>query len=239
MDLGRLILKLETIDKITVNVVALLSFYDENREARRHSNAIKTLAGEELGFALLIEYFRRTGVQATLLNRTCTTGNPKGFLLDGWIEARDVSSETTHYQVEVKSWSMHGVGGDSTPLPVTVTADELAAYKKRQWVRYWSNGQFIEPGLNKVLTPMKRDPTWTVVEPLACVWSAMHPEGKRDAFFSVAINGPSTFQRVWVFSMSSFLRNIIQGEPQLTLRLPSTAIRINWLRTIFNFSADV
>jgi hypothetical protein len=72
---------MQPIDKITVNVEALLSFYDENREVRRHSNAIKTLAGEELGFALLIEHLRRIGVTAELLDRSCTTGKPKGSRL--------------------------------------------------------------------------------------------------------------------------------------------------------------
>src|SRR5687767_14506054 len=103
---------MQPVGKITVNVESLLSFYDENREVGRHSNAIKTLAGEELGFALLIEYFNRIGVSAKLLNRTCNTGNAKGSRLDGWIEAKSVSLPTIYYQVEVKSWSIHGVGGD-------------------------------------------------------------------------------------------------------------------------------
>ena len=45
---------MQPIDKITVNVESLISFYDENRDVGRHSNAIKTLAGEELAFALLL-----------------------------------------------------------------------------------------------------------------------------------------------------------------------------------------
>lgn len=228
---------MESISKITINVRALLSFYDENRKVRRHSNAIKALAGEELGFALLIEYFRRIGVTAKLLERPCTTGSPKGSRLDGWIEATGPSS-TTYYQVEVKSWSIHGVGGDSTPLPLAVTDDQLAAYKIRLWNSYWSNGQFKEPGLNKVLIPMKRDPAWTIVEPLACVWSAMHPEGKQDEFFSVPLIGHVSFQRVWGFSMSAFLRNIVDTEPTLTLYLPSTVIRMGLLATLFTISAD-
>ena len=111
---------MESISKITINIKELLSFYDENREMGRHSNAIKTLAGEELGFGLLMEYFRRIGVTAKLLERPCTSGSPKGPRLDGWIEAAGEYS-TTYYQVEVKSWSIHGVGGDSTPLPLAVT----------------------------------------------------------------------------------------------------------------------
>jgi len=149
---------MQPIDKITVNLEALLPFYDENLEVSRHSNAIKTLAGEELGFALLIEHFRRIDVTAMLLNRTCNTGNRKGSRLDGWIEAKRISSATcTYYQVEVKSWSIHGVGGDSTPLPLTASAEELATYKKRLWSHYWSNGQLTEPALNKVLIPNSSD----------------------------------------------------------------------------------
>jgi hypothetical protein len=228
---------MQPISNITIDVAALVSFYDGNPEVREHSNAIKTLAGEELGFALLEEYFRRNGVETKVL-RPCTTGSRKGPRLDGWVIAKGETSEPTYYQVEVKSWSIHGVGGDSTPLPLTATADELAAYKKRLWSRYWTDGQFTEPRLNKVLTPMKGGPEWKLIEPLACVWSAMHPQGMLNEFFSVPLNSHRVFQHVWVFSMSSFLRNIIHDSPRLKLNLPSTAKRINLLRTLFDLNAD-
>jgi len=232
-------------DHLLVNVKQLLSFYDENRQMQPHSNAIKTLAGEELGFALVIEYFKRVGVTAKLLNRRCNVGSRSGSRLDGWLETTSSSSATiTYYQVEVKSWSIHGVGGDCTTLGLASTSDEVVAYKKRLWTSYWSNGSFIEPQLNKVLKRMRADPTWVQVEPLAVVWSAMHPEGKRDEFFSVPLSG-HTFPRISVFSMSSFLRNIVQVEPELLLHLPSTAKRIRLLNTLFipaqmsNVAADV
>jgi hypothetical protein len=228
-----------TTNTVTVNVGSLLRFYDEDREVRRHSNAIKMVAGEELGFALLIEYFRRVGVTAKLLTRPCTTGSSKGSRLDGWIEATSPETSTcTYYQVEVKSWSIHGVGGDSKPLSLAAKDDELAAYKKRLWNSYWANGQFVAPNLNKVLTPMRGELSWALVEPLACVWSALHPEGKQEELFSVPLISHSRFQRVWVFSMSSFLRNIVHREPQIALNLPCTAARMRWLNTLFTLSPD-
>jgi hypothetical protein len=152
--------------------------------------------------------------------------------MDG-LRPKGVSSATTHYQVEVKSWSIHGVGGNNKQLPLEAQGFEVADYKKQLWGQYWSNGQFTERALNKVLTPMKPDPTWSLVEPIACVWTAMHPEGKEEEFFC-AEPEQSRFKRVWVFSMSSFLRNIVHSEPQFPLHLPKTALRINWLRTLFS-----
>lgn len=221
-------------DFLTLDVKTLLAFYDEDTEVKRHSNSIKTLAGEELGFALLIEYFRRSSVKAELLRRPCTTGKKKGYRLDGWIQATNESSGvTTYYQVEVKSWSMHGVGGDSTPLQLQASTDEVSSYKKRLWAQYWSNGQFTAPMLNKVLTAMKCPDPSAIVQPLACLWAAVHPEGKSEPFFSVELPNPVNFSSVLVFSMSSFLRGIVDREPTISLSLPLTAIRLRWLTAIF------
>jgi hypothetical protein len=63
------------LDKLTLDVKALLDFYDSNRSVQMHSNAIKTVAGEELGFALLIEYFRRVGVIAEKLQKNAFSSN--------------------------------------------------------------------------------------------------------------------------------------------------------------------
>jgi hypothetical protein len=228
------------MSRVRVNVRELISFYDEDKTARPHSNAVKILAGEDIGFGLLIDHFRRNGATAEKLS-PCTTGQPKGERLDGWLKVTRQSLATTiYYQVEVKSWSFHGVGGETRPLGVNCTSDELAEFKRREWDRYWFSGRFSNRHLNKVLTPMKAPHSGATVEPLACIWTALHPNGNSEAFFNVALEGHEQFQRVWVFSMSSFLRNFLAtGDGDwLTLDLPLAHARLQWLKRLFAMEND-
>lgn len=208
-----------------VNIRELLAFYDEDSMARTHANAIKTFVGEELGLALLIEYFRRSNVEARLLDHSCKASND---WLDGWVEAK-FNSGTVHYQVEVKSWSYHSKGGRR--LPLNCTPQQLSDYKRRTWLDYWDGTQFRAPALRKVMTPMKRPPNVSHVEPLASLWPAMHPSGLTDVLFSVPVSGPD-FERLWVFSASAFLRTL--PEKVVDLDLPIASERIRWLQRILS-----
>ncbi len=218
-----------------INVRAVLSFFDEDVAVSRHSNAIKTMAGEEFMFALLIEYLSRSGYKSELLDKTCTTGHQRGHRLDGWLVVRKENSEEApfYYQVEVKSWSAHGVGSGARFVNRMATADALAAYRQEMWSKYWTNGRFVEDGLNKVLTPMKCPNAWAEVKPLACLWSPIHPSGDAIPFFSVKVAPSQHFDEVFVFSASSFLRNIEAKEPTLKLQLPQLAKRMEWINALF------
>ena len=219
---------------MNVCVPELISFFDEDRSARPHASAIKAVAGEELGLGLLMEYFRRNGIQTRLLDQPCTTGQRQGYQLDGWIEIpQQANSSARHYQVEVKSWSFHGVGPGSIPLPLHCTPEELSAYKKRVWGAYWSDGYFSHEGLNKVLTPMKPPEGAKLVIPLACVWAAMHPNGDTTEFFKVPLSDQYAFPYVEVFSMSAFLRNLEPSESILSLEVPWVPERLKWLSRLF------
>lgn len=219
------------MQSVTVNIDRVLSFFDEDRSVSRHSNAIKTVAGEEFMFALLIKYFGSDA--AEMLSTTCTTGQTRGPRLDGWVKVQDgTASGPICYQVEVKSWSAHGVGcGARFYRP----GDDLATYKRQMWDTYWANGRFRERGLQKVLTPMRCPEPDADVRPLACLWSAVHPEGKEDPFFSVTPEAPTPFAKVWVFSASSFLRNIRDQEATFVLQLPAVRERMQWLNALFGF----
>lgn len=219
--------------RIKVNIEALLSFFDEDRTARPHSNSIKTVAGEELGFALLIEHFKSIGATAEKLATRCTT---KGNWLDGWLKVVEQTNSETYFQVEVKCWSFHGVGGWSKPIPVRSQAEDLADIKRKVWESYWADGQFIASGLNKVLTPMKPPVAGNInVVPLACLWAPLHPEGKPEPLFYATPKKGSVFSKVAVFSMSAFLRGILgQNESsRITLELPMTHERVSKLQQLF------
>ena len=217
---------------LSVNLEQLITFYDQDEEARPHSNAIKTLAGEELGFALLIEYFRRNGKSANL-RTPCNTGHRTGPRLDGWLQGRGGSGADIDYQVEVKSWSFHGVGGHSKPLAFDCPLEQLTEHKHRVWQHYWENGQFRPKELKKVLAKMERLPdSNAIIQPLACIWDAVHPKGESEPFFIEKTVACPDFQSVAVFSMSGFLRGL--KEESLTLALPITSKRIEWIGRIFN-----
>jgi len=211
-----------------VDVRELITFYDEDIEARPHANAIKTLAGEELGLAILMEYFRRKGDQVQLLDELCTTGKRRGVRLDGWLRVRN-ERETVDYQVEVKNWSFHSLGGRQ--LPLACTAEELGEFKRRTWNDYWMDGRFREPELDKVLTAMRPAPGADRREPLACLWVALHPEGRDEAFFPYPVVG-CDFERVWIFSVSGFLRSL--RETTLDIDLPIASRRLHRLQRIFS-----
>ena len=201
---------------IKVDIPKLIKFYDEDSSVQLHSNAFKTLAGEELGFALLMEYFKRQNRKVECLSGPCTTGNRKGPRLDAWLKANGDNGEVVYYQVEVKSWSFHGVGkNNSKKLKYKCTQARLAEFKQEEWQRYWADGQFKQPTLNKVLRRMKPPSRDATVKPLACIWTAVHPKGEATPFFEVATAEHQHFDSVCVFSMSGFLRGL--GQEYLEL----------------------
>jgi hypothetical protein len=127
----------ESMTKLQINLTELVTFYDVDAGARTHSNAIRTLAGEELAFALMSHYFEseRGANCAHRLKAPCTTGKKRGHRLDGWFEVQEASG-TTHFQVEVKSWSFHGYGAKKVPLALACTDAEFAKAQTRTWQRY-------------------------------------------------------------------------------------------------------
>lgn len=211
-----------------INRRELITFFDERSELRRHATAIKAVFGEELGLLLLVEFFRRENQEAKILEERCTTGRFKGPRLDGWVQVTNSASVTTCYQVEVKTWSAHSFGGRQ--LSLAASPSELANFKIERWSTYWNGHHFIPQELNKVLTRMNPPPRCTKVYPLACLWDAVHPTGNPEPFFEVPLQG-AEFEKVFVFSMSAFLRCL--DEAMINLELPCASERLRVLKEIF------
>lgn len=214
---------------IRVDVGVLLAFFDEEAKGSvGHASAIVAVAGEDLGAALLVHYFRSQGTPAEVLPYRCTQGTKKGSRLDRWVLARPPAGAVL-YQVEVKNWSAHAIGGRK--LALDVSPSELREYKIERWKREWNGTTFRAESLRKVLTPMRSPRPGLPTEPLACFWTALHPEGAESPFFSVPLAHHDHFQRVSVFSMSSYLRGL--SEVSISLTMPEVAIRRNWLARMF------
>lgn len=211
-----------------VNRRELLSFFDEDDRAHTHANAIKAVAGEELGLALLLRYFKESGRQATRLTVPCTTGSRKGHRLDAWVRTIDDTGPLL-YQVEVKTWSLHSFGG--APLAVDCSSDIIREYKLSQWKVYFHPDRgFVDKELQKVFEPMRSPEPDTRVEPLACLWVAVHDQGSDEPFFRLPAPF-SPFGAINVFSMSAYLHNL--SDTHIDLDLPDTQTRLDYLSRLF------
>jgi hypothetical protein len=195
--------------------------------------------GEELGIGLLIRCLGEVGfTNAQALGVPCTPGTKKGKRLDTWV-GTEKSGQRILFQVEVKSWCAHSLGGCA--IPVSASAAELETLVQRNWARYWDSNahQPRNKGLQKVLAPMQVPaPGADLVEPIACVWDALHPSGELTPWFSVEVSS-SSFSRLWWFSMSSYLRTeLTSGLESLTLDMPRLDERLERMGAMFGPQGD-
>jgi hypothetical protein len=215
-----------------VNIRELIRFYDEDRAAKEHSNAIKTVAGEELNIAALIHYLQSKGARVDLLDEACTTGTRRGSWLDAWVRVSQPPDQF-YYQVEVKSWSFHGVGG-GPPLLVDCSTATAMQHRIASWGRYWdaTSRTFRHKQVHKVLTRMRCPAPSAPVRALLCLWDPVHPQGLANPFFEVK---PSVgdFSSVFVFSTSSYMRHLLCSVTHVDLPLYMTKTRLNYLASLF------
>ncbi len=216
---------------VEIDIIETLKFYDEKIQTSvHHATAINAVAGEDLGAGLIAHYLKRKNVSVKILPDPCTQKTKSGFRLDRWILAVR-NGKKVYYQTEIKNWSAHAIGGKI--LKINATPKEISDYKIKQWNNSWDGEKLTASKARKVLTRMKPIEDDSKVEPLICFWVSMHPTGKNEPFFSVPIKDKN-FSRLWVFSMSAYLRNVLNsGEKKITLEMPDTESRIEWLKTMF------
>lgn len=207
----------------------VLAFYDGAVVAERaHSSAINALLGEELGIGLLTHCLRsRTLGEVTVLDEPCTQGKKKGVRLDRWVRVAEHGGAAVLYQVEVKNWCAHSLDGRS--LSVDASADEVRAHALATWGRYWDPAECrpIEKPLQKVLVQMQAPLRLVAdrIEPVACVWDLLSPDGRPTPWFSVPVTTkPSPLH--W-FSMSAYLRSLLsQQQSEVELEMPQLEARL-------------
>ena len=199
------------------------------KSARAAWRPLYRLPPEERLPRRLSNYFEGTYTTASCLGlQVVQRGTNKGYRLDRWILAHQTEGPVL-YQVEIKNWSAHAIGGKR--LAREASSDELRSYKTERWLSMWTGTQFRTESVRKVLTPMRSPRPGVPIEALVCFWTALHPEGEETPLFSVPLPLHEHFQRVWVFSMSSYLRSVKQAS--LVLRMPEVAQRQAWLARLF------
>ncbi len=217
---------------IRLPISLLLEFFDEAPDyGKGHATAITAVLGEELGAGLLVDHFRGKNMKAEVLGLPCTQGTTSGKRLDRWIRVTK-GRQTVYYQVEIKNWSATAIGGRR--IAINASSSQLREHKRERWSKEWSGQLFIKEAVQKVLTPMKPPVIGAEVEPLVCFWDAMHPTGKAEAIFSIPVNG-GRFPRVWIFSMSAYLRTLLKaGQEFVEIDAPAAKARLRLLNRLLN-----
>ena len=221
--------------KVRIVPAELVRFYDTKpKESGGPASAVNAVAGEDLGAGLLKYYFENVErASVTILPekpksvKSETTG--KASWLDLWLLV-EWPDRKILFQVEIKNWSAHSVGGRA--LTLSASPEQIKAYKINSWKREW-NEELTQNGTKKVLLPMispeRHDDT--TIEPLLCMWAAMHPAGERDPFYNVKVPDGHHFTRLWVFSMSAYLRMLTCHY--LEMEMPKTIERQRVLNSLF------
>ena len=216
-----------------LNLPALIDFYDRKvPQSIGHATSVNAVMGEEFASALFLDFAERNNLSPTIITEVCTQGTQKGKRLDRWIQIIE-NEIPVHFQTEIKNWSAHAFSGRKIPL--SESGEELIPYRIARW-----NVQF-DPETNtlrqepakKVLIKMKALDTNVEIRPLIIFWDSMHPEGKPDPFFSVKVND-SPFNTLWIFSMSTHIRNLVnEGILEIKVDMPTVKERFNWLNTLY------
>lgn len=229
---------------VTINVRDLLSFFDEKPKwSEKNATAIVGVVGEDLNAACLCHYLESLGHYGRVLLGDSGkpvpigSGTRKGPRLDRWIEVRWKDGTRTLFQTEIKNWSAHAIGGKT--LLLSASDEEVRAYKQSRWENQWDHEErrLKHPQTPKVLSLMQL-PNGTEgkdIQPLLIYWEALGPrEIANEHLFSVDVaDNPGKFPKLWVFSVSSYLRSV--RKDKLELELPEASHRLAVLGRLFSF----
>jgi len=113
----------------------------------------------------------------------------------------------------------------------------MSQFVAEEWKGLWQRFDDPRDPVTKLLTPMKRPRKADLsfpLEPLLIFWTALHPRGLGEWFFSYPVTH-TTFARVFVFSMSLYLRDLRkQSRDTIELEMPFASKRLLWLSQLFS-----
>jgi len=237
-----------------INIKALVQLLDSHESKwRTHITSVIGLVGEDINAAIFVDYLKRwKKVNAEVSSDKVKPKTLKGKRLDRWIIAGNKL-----YQVEIKNWCSFRIGGYTLPLGATEKVVEELANKnwKRELIEQWGNGGDNRTGksrhgikefgrVSKVLSEMNLSDNLLKyknrLKPLVIHWMPISNK-KTESFFFLSvksmglsnyINNRIKFDRVYYFSSSLYLRELIKsGKKTLDLDLPNVKIRLNALNT--------
>jgi hypothetical protein len=183
-----------TKNKLKLNVLEVLRFFDEApKTSMGHATAIVSVIGEDLGVSLFQKcLLEKDGIRTKIIMKNGvplqpTNGTGRGDRLDRWLQEEVLrNGKTMLYQIEIKNWSAHAIGGKKLSLDAELKV--LENHRRDAWSNCWDAKEncFPDKRIAKVLTKMKVPDgiEGTVdVKPVICFWDAVHPEGKAEPLF--------------------------------------------------------
>ena len=219
-----------------LNLRELLNFYDYKVElSTTHASAINAVLGEDLAVALLTHYFKDSGYGVTALDQACTQGTQKGSRLDKWIAVQS-ASESVIYQVEIKNWSAHSIGGKVVERPDD--PKYMREFRRKRWKHQFDSVKQVpsQAGTLKVLTKMRVPEHYSSThsqKPLLCFWEPLHKDGDSEALFEVEVVS-AAFTALKVFSMSNYVSLLLETTETLEVEMPDADARIDWLQSLYS-----
>ena len=225
-------------EMLTVNRLALLEFFDEyHGSAKGDATGVIGVVGEDLNAACFRHYAESQKAKVKSWPGPVKGVGKKGPWLDCWIEVDWTDKGKILYQTEIKNSASRAIGGAT--LSATANREAIAKHKQERWPKYWhaKTRTLTWHGIDKVMTPgMKRPPGLEDrdSEPLLILWEPVGPKGADVHLFDVAVSQSRypEFRRLWVFSVSSYLRSLT-GET-ICLPMPNAARRIRALTSMFS-----
>jgi hypothetical protein len=221
-----------------LNLSQLLDFYDYRvASSNTHASAINAVLGEDFAVALMCHYFNAEGSTVEALPIPCTTGKQKGYRLDKWIAVKSIDQPAIIYQVEIKNWSAHSIGG--TTVKRGASASEMIEYRRNRWRRQFKTTDNThlpsQKETLKVLTKMLLPQSHQGYQhkALLCFWEALHPAGVDEPLFTVDVSSDN-FEELQIFSMSNYIRRLLKHTETLEVEMPDTDARIAWLNSIYS-----
>jgi hypothetical protein len=228
-----------------LNLRELLNFYDFMVESSvTHASAINAVLGEDLAVSLLTDYFTNNGYEVLDILKPCTLGTQKGPRLDRWFVIKK-NNVTTFFQVEIKNWSAHSVGGRAVDKQQIENSKYMSDFRIERWT-YQFNTEKKVPSQKetlKVLTRMRwaennnRANCYTYNgdshKALLCFWEPLHDDGKLEALFEVDVCSES-FNKLTIFSMSNYVTQLLKTKETLDVEMKNADARINWLKKIYH-----
>ena len=219
----------------TLHLNELLNFYDYKVSSSiGHASAVNAVLGEDLAIALLIHYLKGVGLEVVALDEVCTQGTQRGNRLDKWIAVKS-ATESVIYQVEIKNWSAHSIGGKSVKLDSD--EDYMREFRTKRWLHQFNVVKQVPSQKQslKVLTKMRVPSAYSTYkhEALLCFWEPLHPNGDLEAFFEVDVKSES-FKKLKVFSMSNYVSELLKTTDQIEVEMNDADERIEWLQKIYS-----
>lgn len=229
-----------------IDIEAIIRFYDhaDTKGNARHASAVTGVLGEPLGIGLFTHYLEAEGWRVhepfDEIPKAPKPHKARGsYWLDFWLYATREGKRRL-YQVEVKNWSAHSLGGRE--LSIDADADAMREHARERWRSLVDEqNRFKQPYLGKVIFPGYVPPAGVPgpvprATPLACLWTVFHPTGRLVPRFTRTMCGENSAPvGCEFFSMSAYLRMLRRnGKKEISVVLPRLRERVDLIRRMFN-----